>query len=80
MSARHPASGTVTAANGRAGEPVGRYLMEVVFPEAGDWTVEFGLQQLVVAQANPTTVNVGESPTDEATGNATIDAAASECA
>jgi hypothetical protein len=77
--ARHPATGTVAAANGRPGDAVGRYLLEVVFPEPGDWTVEFGLHDLTVAEASPTTMSVGESPTGADDGLAIIDAGAPEC-
>ena len=77
--ARHPANGTVAAANGRPGDAVGRYLVDVVFPDAGDWTMEFGLHELAVAQANPTMISVGESPKDQAAGHATVKADAPDC-
>jgi hypothetical protein len=64
--ARHPASGMVAAANGRPGDAVGRYLMDVVFPDTGEWTLEFGLSQLEVSQENPSTVTVRGSQHDAA--------------
>jgi hypothetical protein len=76
--ARHPASGMVAAANGRAGDAVGRYVMDVVFPDAGEWTLEFGLSQLAVSQENPNTISVGGSP-PSATDTATISADAPKC-
>jgi hypothetical protein len=77
--ARHQANGMVTAANGRPGDAVGRYLFDVVFPDAGDWTLEFGLHQLAMTTADPTTVSVGESSKDQAGGPVTIDVDALEC-
>src|SRR5688500_20091220 len=46
--ARNPVSGMVTAANGHPDGAVGRYRAEVVFPDAGDWMLEFGLHELEV--------------------------------
>jgi hypothetical protein len=40
---------------------------QAVFPDAGDWTVELGLQQLAV-QAEPVTVSVGWAATVAAAG------------
>jgi hypothetical protein len=59
---RNPASGMVVAANAHASDTVGRYLAEVVFPDAGDWTLELGLGQLAF-DPNSTTITVGASPT-----------------
>lgn len=59
---RNPASGLVVAANASASDTVGRYTAEVVFPDAGDWTLELGLGQLAY-DPNATTVSVGASPT-----------------
>ena len=77
--ARHPSSGTVAAANGRSSDAVGRYLVEVVFPDAGDWTLEFGLHQLEVMPADPSMVTVDASPSDEGAGSATIKADSPDC-
>ena len=78
--ARQPSNGMVAAANAHAGDQVGRYLMDVVFPDAGDWTVEFGLLALEVMETNPITISVGESPADAAAGSATLSADSPECA
>ena len=77
--ARQPNTGMVAAANGHAGETVGRYRMDVVFPDAGDWTVEFGLLALVVAEGSPITVSVGEAAKGDAAGSALIGADAPDC-
>lgn len=77
--ARQPASGMVTAANGHPGDAVGRYIVEVVFPDAGDWTLEFGLRELVVAPKTSTSISVGEAPSDDGARVATIDADAADC-
>jgi hypothetical protein len=61
---RNPASGLVVAANASASDTVGRYLAEVVFPDAGDWTLELGLGQLAF-DPNATTVSVGAPPTGD---------------
>jgi hypothetical protein len=58
---RNPASGLVVAANASSSDTVGRYAAEVVFPDAGDWTLELGLGQLAF-DPNATTVSVGASP------------------
>ena len=76
---RNPASGLVVAANARASDTVGRYMAAVVFPGAGDWTVELGLGQLAFDPTS-TTVSVGASPTDGAAGLVTIDADLPACA
>jgi|SRR5688500_18414184 hypothetical protein len=78
--AREPASGLVTAANGRADGKVGRYVAEVVFPEAGDWTLEFGLHELLVIPADVTTVSVVSASSGDVARTATIEAAAPDCA
>jgi hypothetical protein len=51
----------------------------VVFPDAGDWTVEFGLLALEVMETNPITISVGDSPADAAAGTATLSADTPEC-
>ena len=53
--------------------------MEVVFPDAGEWTLEFGLQQLLVIPTESPTVTVVELTNGLAAGTATIDAAAPDC-
>jgi hypothetical protein len=68
----------VAAANGRSDDAIGRYVVEVVFPDAGEWTLEFGLHQLAT-QAIPSTVSVGEAPTDKAAVPAKADAEAVAC-
>jgi hypothetical protein len=62
--ARDPASGMVTAANAQPGDSVGRYVAEVVFPDGGDWTLEFGLHQLLVWPVDSSTVTVAATPAD----------------
>jgi hypothetical protein len=57
---RDPASGMIAAANGRPADPIGRYVMDVVFPDAGEWVLQFGLHQLATEQADPLTVSVAE--------------------
>jgi hypothetical protein len=76
---RDPASGMITAANGRPADTVGRYVMDVVFPAAGEWTLEFGLHQLALDQASPTTITVAGSATDGAEDAAIVGADAAAC-
>jgi hypothetical protein len=77
--ARQPSSGMVAAANARPGEAVGRYLVDMVFPDAGDWTLEFGLQQLEVIPTDRSTVTVGGSATGIATSSAAMGADSPDC-
>src|SRR5688572_23453128 len=77
--ARDLASGLVTSANGRADGKVGRYVADVVFPEAGEWTLEFGLHQLLVVPTDSTTVSVGTSPGPDAATTATVDSSTHDC-
>jgi hypothetical protein len=69
----NPASGLVVAANAHADDTVGRYLADVVFPDAGEWTLELGLGQLAF-DPNSTTVSVGAPSGDGAAEPAAADA------
>jgi hypothetical protein len=75
---RNPVSGMVAAANARSDGAVGRYLVEVVFPDAGVWTLDFGLKQLA-AEADQTTVSVGEMRTHKTASLALPDAESVAC-
>jgi hypothetical protein len=66
------------AANAHPDDTVGRYLAELVFPDAGDWTLELGLGQLAF-DPNATTISVGGPPTDGATVSAAVDADLASC-
>jgi hypothetical protein len=77
--ARQPASGMVTAANGRPDGAVGRYVMDVTFPDAGDWTLEFGLRELLVMPAETTMVTVSASAADGNQGASVVQGVEPDC-
>jgi hypothetical protein len=72
------ASGEVVAGNGHPAGDVGRYLLVVTFPSAGDWTFEFGLRDLVVMNQTQETVTVGES-TDVAPDPGSLTTGSPDC-
>ena len=78
MVARQPNTGTVASANAHAGDAVGRYLMDVVFPESGDWIVEFGLLALQVADESAITISVSATPNRIASRTLASDAVTSD--
>jgi hypothetical protein len=76
---RNAVSGEVAAANGRPNGDVGRYVVAVTFPSAGDWTFEFGLRDLLVMNPAPVSVSVG-APSDEAVTEAgTVTSGSADC-
>ena len=77
--ARQPATGMVTAANGHPGDKLGRYRMEVVFPDAGEWTMEFGLLDLIVMPPERVTVSVVDEPSEGEGRPVTIGSDAASC-
>jgi hypothetical protein len=74
---RNPASGMVVAANAQATDTVGRYLAELVFPDAGDWTLELGLSELAF-DPNSSAVSV-RAPATGVTGAAKVAADLASC-
>jgi hypothetical protein len=77
--ARQAASGMVAAANGRSDGEVGRYVMDVTFPDAGDWTLEFGLRELLVIPADPITISVSTPADGASAGPSTTQGDAPAC-
>ena len=73
------AVGSLFVAENAPDDTVGRYLVDMVFPEAGDWTLEFGLQQLEVIPTDQSTVTVGGSVDGIATSTAAMGADSSDC-
>ena len=76
---RDSVSGMVAAANGRPAETVGNYVLNVVFPETGDWVLEFGLHELAVEQADSTRIKVAEAVAGGAADTALSAADGSVC-
>jgi hypothetical protein len=73
-------SGEVAAANGRPNGEVGRYLVEVTFPSAGDWTFEFGLRDLLVMNPEPVRVSVAASGDEVVTDPGNVTTGSPDCA